>query len=168
MARCCRAGWRTLAPQINRLYRLGRYALEVGLSGEDPVAWRRIGAPDLVQATENASSASVVVFCLPHRAGGLYVGAASRRGAPCLPTAALGMLAGALNGFLVCYYLVPLVFPTPRAIIAVQSGGYATLTGARRSALVAVSLARHPDRLRLAQCLWAGAGETTIALYRTP
>jgi uncharacterized membrane protein required for colicin V production len=138
------SGWlaRTLAPQINRLYRLGRYALEVGLSGEDPgVAWRRIGAtPDLVQATENVSSASVVVFCLIVLVA--FMWGQRRVAAPhaFLPRL-LGMLAGALNGFLVCYYLVPLVFPTPRAIIAVQSGGIRNvLTGGQTPALVAVSL----------------------------
>ena len=50
------------------------------------------------------------------------------------------MLAGAINGFLVCYYLVPLVFPKPRAIIAVPGGDVrGVLASGQTLALVAVS-----------------------------
>jgi hypothetical protein len=138
------SGWlaRALAPQINRMYRLGRFALEGGLSGEDPAAaWRRIGAmPDLVQSADDRLFVSVVIFCLIVLTAYLW----GQRRAPApfvLLPRLLGLLAGALNGFLVCYYLVPLVFPKPRAIIAVSSGDVRdVLASGQTLAFVAVSL----------------------------
>lgn len=137
------SGWlaRALAPHINRTYRLSRFALEGGLSGEDPSAsWRRIGAmPDLVRSAEDVSFVSVVVFVLLVLVACLW----GQRRAPApfsLLPRLLGLLAGALNGFLVCYHLVPLVFPAPRAIIAVPSGDVrSVLASGQTLALVAVS-----------------------------
>lgn len=138
------SGWlaRVLAPQINRTYRLTRFALEGGLSGEDPTdAWRRINAlPDLVRSADDALGVSVVIFCLIVLVAYLW----GQRRAPAPMTLLprlLGLLAGALNGFIVCYYLVPLVFPKPRAIIAVPSGDVrGVLASGQTLALVAVSL----------------------------
>lgn len=137
------SGWlaRALGPQINRTYRLGRFALEGGFSGEDPTAaWRRIGAlPDLVRTPEDVSFVSVTIFCLIVLVAGL-VGQRRARAPFSLLPRVLGLFAGALNGFLVCYHLVPLVFPAPRAIIAVSGGDVrSVLASGQTLALVAVS-----------------------------
>ncbi len=138
------SGWlaRALAPQINRIYRLGRFALEGGLSGDDPAAvWRRIGAmPDLVQSTDDVQLLGVLIFCLIVLVAYLW----GQRRAPApftLLPRLLGLLAGALNGFLVCWHLVPLVLPKPRAIIAVSGGDVpGVLASGQTLALVAVSV----------------------------
>jgi len=138
------SGWlaRTLTPQINRTHKLVRFALEGGLSGEDPsAAWRRIGAlPDLVRSPEDVAFVSVAIFILFVLVACLW----GQRRAPApfaLLPRLLGMLAGALNGFLVCYHLVPLVFAAPRAIIAVPSGDVrGVLASGQTLGLVAVSL----------------------------
>jgi hypothetical protein len=49
----------------------------------------------------------------------------------------LGAFAGAINGFLMAYYLVPIIFPAPQAVITVPSGEVQqTLTSAQTVARV--------------------------------
>ena len=111
-----------IGPQVNRFYKIGRFALSGGLTSQDPTAaWQETNAlPDLVHS-EDVSIVGVVLFVLIAS----YFYYLSQRRFPD-PTSAmlklLGAFAGLVNGFLVTYYLFPIVFSGTSATINLPSG----------------------------------------------
>ena len=127
-----------LGKQINFLYKLGHFAFAA--AGGDPgSAWQKAQlVPDLIQTPADLQFFAVLVFI------GLvaisYLWGQSRVAAPSsLPSKVLGVLAGGINGFLVAYYVCPVLLPTSEAVITVPSGKInAALANSRTMALVAV------------------------------
>jgi uncharacterized membrane protein required for colicin V production len=129
-----------VAPLVNRLYRVGRFALSGGLFAGDPTtAWASANSlPSIVNTPEAVQSVSLLVFVAVALAFYL-LGQRAVPGGKSLPLRVLGLLAGGINGFLASYYLFPLVFSRPRAIIMVPGEQVkSTLNEPQNIALVAV------------------------------
>lgn len=96
---------------VNSFYRLARFALSGGLSGDNPAAaWQNAKSiPDLVQTPAQVRQLSLGVFAVVT----LFVYLLGQQNLPdprgVMPQL-LGGLAGGINGFIVAYYLYPLVF----------------------------------------------------------
>lgn len=126
-----------LGTQINFLHKLGCFALAV--TNSDPSsAWQETQLlPDLVQTPEDLQFVSLLVFL------GIillcYLWGQSRIAAPfSLSSKVLGALAGGINGFLVAYYVFPILLKS-EAVIRVPGGEInAALGNSRTMALAAV------------------------------
>ena len=126
-----------LGKQINFLYRLGRFALAV-VDSDPSNAWQEAQLlPDLIQTPEDLQFVSLLVFL------GIillcYLWGQSRIAAPfSLSSRVLGALAGGINGFLVAYYVFPILLKS-EAVIRVPGGEInAALGNSRTMALAAV------------------------------
>ena len=112
-----------LAPQANLFIRLGGFALSGGLTGGDPVGhWKELEGQSPVLETPSdmqlfALGVFLLIVALAYLIGQLRIAPPSN---PIL--CALGLLCGCVNGLMVAYYLAPIVFPQPTALIAVQGG----------------------------------------------
>lgn len=127
-----------LTPQINRFYKLARFAVSGGLTSGDPAAaWHEAqGYPVLLESPQDMQVLGVVLFFLTVL---LFYAIGQVRIAPpnSFVLSILGLFTGAINGFLMAYYLVPIIFPTPEAVITVQSAEVQqTLTSAQTVARV--------------------------------
>jgi uncharacterized membrane protein required for colicin V production len=127
---------------VNMTYKLGQFALTGGIRSADRAAtWDAMrNMPDMVSTPAQERLLAVVVFALIVL---LFYWIAQRR-IPA-PTAfivrVLGLLAGAINGFLIAYYLLPIIFPTPETVIHLPSGQIRTvLTDSQTIAIVIVLL----------------------------
>lgn len=112
-----------MIPSVNRLYRMVRFALSGGLSAPDPtVAWSQAQtAPDLIRTAAQQQTLGLLVFLFVVTLfviGGQIWGAKPRS----LLLRVLGALMGLINGYLVARFLTPVLFATPRAVIALPSG----------------------------------------------
>ena len=113
----------TLGPQVNSVYRMMRFALRGGLTSDNPTdAWeqaRRL--PDLVKSQADVQLCGVVVFFLVvlvfYLVGQQYVA-----GPRSIILKLLGVFTGVVGGFLMAYYLIPIIFPEPQAVITLPSG----------------------------------------------
>ena len=120
----------SLVPQVNRIYRLGHFALDGGLGAENPaVVWEQTqDLPALVSGQGDEQLLGVVVFLLlvflAYVFGGRFV---ARPYSFFLRT--LGFFVGMFNGFLVAIYLLPVAFPEPTAMVSLPGAAVqATLT----------------------------------------
>jgi hypothetical protein len=106
-----------LWPWVNRLYKLLRFALGGGITSEDPTAiWQKYkDLPDLVKAGD-LQFLSFIIFALIVWTFYFY-GEKKIAGPKALVARVVGLLAGGLNGFLVGFYLFPMLFPKTRAVI---------------------------------------------------
>lgn len=129
-----------LGPQVNRFYRLARFSLGGGLTADDPTAaWQKARElPNFVRTPADEQFLSVVVFAVIALLFYLW-GQGRAATAHSLTSRVLGLLAGGINGFLVAYFLFPLIFPEPRAVITVPSGDIsAALSSSQTIALAGV------------------------------
>lgn len=111
-----------LQPNVNRFYKLGRFALSGGLTGDDPAAaWRAARElPDLIR-TPTAQmwfiiGVFVAIVLFFYLWGEWYVA-----GAKGLVPMLLGLIAGGINGFLITYFIFPLLFEHPSMVITLPS-----------------------------------------------
>lgn len=108
---------------VNLFFKLGRLALSGGFTADDPMsAWGQLrDQADLVQSPSQEQFLTLVVFVVIVL---LFYQLGQQRIPP--PEAfilrLLGLLAGGINGFLIAYYLLPLLFPTPTTVINVPTG----------------------------------------------
>ena len=112
-----------VGPQVNLFYKLVRFVLGGGFSGGDPVAaWQKTSSlPDLIQTQEDLQVFSLLIFFLVVML--FYLWGQRRIADPnSLMLRILGALTGVINGFLIAYYLVPIVLPAPKAVITLPSG----------------------------------------------
>ena len=109
-------------PQVNRFYKLARFALSGGLTSENPAeAWLGLSdLPPLIDTPEKVELLSLALFTLTVLF--FYVLGEMFYAGPQSPWLGfLGLISGGINGFLIAYYLIPIVFPQPVAIIMVPS-----------------------------------------------
>jgi hypothetical protein len=112
-----------LGPAVNKFYKLGRFALSGGLTSDDPTAaWRRAQAlPELVKTPDQIRLLALVVFS--SIVGFFYLwGQQQIAGPGAWALKFLGLCTGAVNGFLITYYLLPILLPKPQAVIKLHSG----------------------------------------------
>lgn len=130
----------SLAPLVNRLYKLARFALTGGLTSSEPTtAWQTAKAwPDLIRTPGDVQWLVVGFFGLVISL--FYAWGQSRVRPPQTAISRfLGLVAGGINGFLVAYFLFPTLFPQPRAVITLPSGQInATLSNRQTIALAIV------------------------------
>jgi|YNPNPStandDraft_1061719.scaffolds.fasta_scaffold66772_3 uncharacterized membrane protein required for colicin V production len=108
----------SLAPLVNRLYKLLRFALMGGLtSGGPAVSWQDAQAwPDLIRTAGDVQLLVVGVFGLIVLL--FYVwGQGQVRPPQTGMSKLLGLVAGGINGFLVAYFLFPALLPQSKAVI---------------------------------------------------
>jgi len=127
-----------LGKQINSLCKLGRFAFAV-IDSDPSTAWQKAQvSPDLIQTPADLQIVSLLLFVGLVLASYLW-GHSQTAAPPSVPSKLLGVLAGGINGFLIAYYVFPILFPKSEAVITVPS---ATINQALRSsrtmALVAV------------------------------
>jgi uncharacterized membrane protein required for colicin V production len=110
-----------LRAPINRMVKLVTFVFGGGLGSDDlSGSWAKVrSAPDLI-APNKAELLSVAVFVLIVLAA-YGVGQMRRSGVEGLMTKALGLLTGAVNGFLIVWYLFPRVFTGPETTIKLPS-----------------------------------------------
>jgi hypothetical protein len=100
----------TVQPQVNRLYRYGRAGINIMLGADDPGAefTKAREAPDLV-AKEDLPKLHLAIFGLVTLF--FYVLGEVRMPAPkAIVPRVLGLFVGAVNGFAIASYLLPIVF----------------------------------------------------------
>ena len=133
-------GGPSLQPQVNRFYKLGRFALQGGLTAENPAdVWA--GLNDLAPLIDTPEKVELLSLGLFLGVVGLFyaLGQAFYAGPHSPWLRLLGLISGGINGFLIAYYLIPIVFPQPVAVIEVRSAQVnATLADTQNWALVAV------------------------------
>lgn len=110
----------TLKGTINQFYKLGRMMLMGGLANP-AAAWEKAqNTPPLVSTDMHLKLLGIVVFV------GMvlffYWWGQNRFPPPATwPLRALGLLAGAINGFLIVYYMFPILFPGPQTVITLPN-----------------------------------------------
>ena len=117
----------SLRPAVNKFYKLGSFALKGGLTSDDPTAaWRKAQAlPDLIKTPEQVQLLALVVFLFIIVFFYLW-GQQQVSGPGTTALRILGLCTGAVNGFLITYYLLPIVLPKPQAVIKLPSGALKT------------------------------------------
>ena len=115
-----------LAPKltrwVNMLYQVVRFILGGGLGAADPVVvWDEASAlPPLIRTSADEQLLALSLFILI-----VLIAYAWGQSAAARPQAlllrVLGAVAGAINGFLLAYYLFPIVFSRPSMVINVPS-----------------------------------------------
>jgi uncharacterized membrane protein required for colicin V production len=110
-----------LRAPINKLFKLVGFVFSGGIASDDlSGSWAKFrSAPDLVPQNK-AALLSVAAFMLLV-AFAYAVGQMRRAGADGLMTKVLGLLTGAVNGFLIVWYLFPIVFTGPETTIKLSS-----------------------------------------------
>ncbi len=127
---------------VNRFYKLGRFALAGGLTAADPTqAWQGIEKlPALVSTPEDLRFLAILIFLILllviYLLGQRFIAAPKT-----FMAQFLGLLAGGINGFLVAYYLFPLVLvPSQAVIIKLPSSEVKATLGSSRSIAMVVVL----------------------------
>jgi uncharacterized membrane protein required for colicin V production len=111
-----------VGPQMNRFYKLGRFALGGGLASDDlSAAWQQAkGLPDPFQTPGDTQLLGLVVFLLIALFF-LLLGQARIAAPASMMVRFLGGLTGLVNGFMVAHYIFPIAFPDTTAVIMVSS-----------------------------------------------
>ncbi len=111
-----------LTEPVNRSYRMLRFVREGGLSAQDTGTLQEIRVQsDLIDSPRAQDwfragifgFIVVVGYLVGERFGGIVFGLVSRL---------LGFFVGLFNGFGITYFLLPIIFPEPRALIEVPTG----------------------------------------------
>ncbi len=112
----------SLVAPINRFGYLLRFAREGGLGAEDPTAvWREIrGTPELIQSERNREMLKVGLFSAIILVAYLLTARFGRARSGILD-GALGFAVGTLNGVAIVYFLLPILFPEPIALIQLST-----------------------------------------------
>jgi len=124
-------------PWVNRFYRLGRFALSGGLFSDNPAAaWQATSAVgELVKSPRDQQVFTVVLFFAIVLLFFL-IGRARIPVGKTVMLRVLGALTGAINGFLVAYYLSPYLLNVYETTVVVPSQELRkTLTAADNIAL---------------------------------
>jgi hypothetical protein len=113
----------TLTDPINRYYRMFKFVRQGGMNAEDPAAeWQEIrGEPELIASPESQNALKLAVFAtivllgyfMGQRFGPMPFGIMPR---------ILGLFIGLFNGFGITYFLLPIIFPEPKALIEIPAG----------------------------------------------
>lgn len=113
----------TLVSPINRMYRMVQFVVQGGMSAENPAAqWQEIGAgPGLVGTPRGEDALQVFMFAVVVLSGYLLGKRFGAQPFGIIPRI-LGLFIGLFNGFGITYFLLPLVFPEPRAMIEIPTG----------------------------------------------
>jgi uncharacterized membrane protein required for colicin V production len=125
-------------PWVNRFYRLGRFALSGGLFSDNPAAaWQAASnMPDLIRSPLEQQLFILITFFTIV----LVFYLIGRRRIPLPKTLmlkVLGLVAGAINGFLVAYFLSPYLLSFPVTTVVLPSQELRkTLTASDNMALV--------------------------------
>lgn len=112
-----------LTPIINRLHKLGRFALGGGIMADDPtVVWGQVkGLPGLISTDGDQRNLGTLLFAL--LAGVSYfIGSRAAPPANNSMSRVLGLLLGAVNGFIIASYLFRYALVTTKATIELSSG----------------------------------------------
>ncbi len=108
---------------VNKLFKLLRLALSGGLLSDNPAqAWQRIqSSPDLIRTAGDVQLLAVATFIGIVLLFNLF---GQRRMGPSdsLVVHVMGAAAGIVNGFLMAYYLFPILFTKEEAVIRLPSG----------------------------------------------
>ncbi len=113
----------SLADPVNRYYRMFTFVRQGGMGAEDPAAkWQEIrGEPGLIESDTSKDVLTVVVFAVVVLLGYL----AGQRFGPVpfgIMPRILGLFIGLFNGFGITYFLLPIIFPEPKALIEIPTG----------------------------------------------
>ena len=111
-----------VGPQVNRFYKLGRFALGGGLASDDlSAAWQQAeGLPDPFQTPGDTQLLGLIVF-LAIALFFFLLGQARLATPASAMVKVLGGLTGLVNGFMVAHYIFPIAFPGTTAVIMVSS-----------------------------------------------
>ena len=125
--------------QVNLFYKLTRFALSGGMGTDNPgAAWQEIGgAPPLIQTEEHLQYLALAMFIVI--ASYFYLLGHRRFPNPnSIPLKVLGAFTGLINGFLMSYYLFPVILPDTSVSIRLPTSDQAqqTLTGGQTVARV--------------------------------
>lgn len=110
-----------VGPQVNRFYKLGRFALGGGLASDDlSAAWQQAkGLPDPFQTAGDTQLLGLIVF-LGIALFAFLLGQARLAAPASVMVKVLGGLTGLVNGFMVAHYIFPIAFPDTTAVIMVS------------------------------------------------
>jgi len=132
---------------INRMYKMMLFVRSGGLGASDPsAAWVKVRAlPDLIVSQQQQLYMTLAVFAaivlLAYLLGDLIFRQKLKpvpvRALPTvfIPTSSyffvrfLGLILGAVNGYLIVRFLLPRLFPTTKTVVVVPSGPLATFLG---------------------------------------
>jgi len=129
-----------LQPQVNRFYRMFRFAVGGGLTSSDPAAaWTKASQlPGIVTTSAQIQLLSLLVFIFIALVF-YFMGQRLFPTAKSVMVKFLGLLAGGINGFLTSYYLFPLFLNESRAVVVLPGEEVTTtLSTPDNIALVAV------------------------------
>jgi uncharacterized membrane protein required for colicin V production len=112
-----------LSPIINRLHKLGRFALGGGIMADDPtIVWGQVkGLPGLIATEAHQRNLGALLFALLTSAS-YYIGFRAAPPASTPMSRFLGLLLGAVNGFIIASYLFRYALVTTKATIELSSG----------------------------------------------
>ncbi|MEA3408332.1 MAG: CvpA family protein [Chloroflexota bacterium] len=110
-------------PLVNRFHKLGQLALSGGLTSDNPAeAWQEVQKlPPLIETPADIQFLGLVIFFIIV----LFFYLVGQRTIPspyAIIMKILGMCVGVVNGFLMIYYLFPVLFPRSKAVIALPGG----------------------------------------------
>ena len=132
----------SLVPWVNKLYRLARFALAGGLTADDPVtAWSQVQSLPLLVSTDVARR-NLGLACFAVLATiSYYVGSRTAPQGVSAIARLVGLLLGAVNGFVVASYLFRHALVSASATIEVASGAVrATVTSSQTVGKIVVVL----------------------------
>lgn len=110
-------------PLVNRFHKLFQLALSGGLMSDNPAeAWQEVRQlPPLIETPADIQFLGLVIFLIVV----LFFYLVGQETIPpphAIILKILGLCVGVVNGFLMVYYLFPVLFPRPQAVIALPGG----------------------------------------------
>lgn len=130
----------SLAPVVSKYYRLAQFAITGGINADDPgAAWQEAkNLPALIEGAREIELFGLALFgviTLLFFLAGQWWGAKAQG----FPHRLLGMLFGAVSGFLIMRFALPILLVEPQTVIALPAEQVnQTLINARTVARVAV------------------------------